>query len=336
MRHQRRRIGSPSRVRILSVPASEESVQYSTCFADGDGMSQSISAVRIAPVPKPQRSRRRSRIPLLLALLLFALPALADTAPLRLGIMPFNSTLALIKTHQPLRQHLQQALGQPVEIYTSANYDAFLRDSLAGEFDLLVTGPHFGAMCIDAGYVPLVRYNTSLQPVFVLNKSSTIQAVEDFRGKRIGLPNRLSVSAIGGLSWLREHGLTADKDFLVLEKTTHGAAIAGVAVGDLDAALTTYTPLKQVPEDVREHIRVLPTDIHMPHLMTLAHERLGKARIERIRSALQDFPATPEGEAFFRDTGYKGYLPIDDDSIAALRPYIPVVRDLMHLEEKAE
>ena len=149
-------------------------------------MTESFSASRLAPVPKPQLSRRCYQIPLLLLILLFTLPAQAETKPLRLGIMPFNSTLALIKTHQPLRQHLQQALGQPVEIYTSANYDAFQRDSLAGDFDLLVTGPHFGVMCIDAGYVPLVRYNTSLQPVFVLNKSSTIQAVEDFRGKRIG------------------------------------------------------------------------------------------------------------------------------------------------------
>jgi phosphonate transport system substrate-binding protein len=46
--------------------------------------------------------------------------------------MPFNSTLALIKTHQPLRLHLEAALKRPVEIYTSADYAAFHRDSLAG------------------------------------------------------------------------------------------------------------------------------------------------------------------------------------------------------------
>ncbi len=269
---------------------------------------------------------------LCLFLVLCSFPLLAEQQPLRLGIMPFNSTLALIRTHQPLRQHLQQALGQPVEIFTSANYDAFQRDSLAGVFDILVTGPHFGVMCIDAGYLPLVRYDTDLQPVFVLNKSSDIQGVEDFRGKRIGLPNRLSVSAIGGLRWLREQGLVADRDFLVLEKTTHGAAIAGVAVGDLDAALTTYTPLRQVPEDIREHIRVMPTEVRVPHLMTLVHARLGEAMVARTRDALLSFPATPEGEAFFHSTGYRGYVPIDDESIEALRPYVPIVRELMRLD----
>ncbi|MRR52239.1 MAG: hypothetical protein EG825_15250 [Rhodocyclaceae bacterium] len=58
----------------------------------------------------------RSLRALLFALLLVGLPAAAEQRPLRLGIMPFNSALALIKTHQPLRLHLQNVLGRPVEI----------------------------------------------------------------------------------------------------------------------------------------------------------------------------------------------------------------------------
>jgi phosphonate transport system substrate-binding protein len=256
-------------------------------------------------------------------------PLRAEKLPLRLGILPFNSALALINTHQPLRQYLQKELGQPITIYTAANYVAFQNDSLAGAFDILITGPHFGVICLEAGYLPLVRYDTTLQPVFVLRKDSKIKKVNDFRGKRIGLPNELSVSAIGGLGWLREKGLIKDRDVTVIEKPTHGAAVAAVTVGDLDAALTTFTPLKQIPEDIREHIRVMPTDIHMPHLMTLAHERLGKEKIDRLRLALASFPSTPEGKAFFDNTGYQGYLPIDNKSIEKLQPYVPIVKELM-------
>ncbi len=252
--------------------------------------------------------------------------------PLRLGIMPFNSTLNLIKTHQPLRHHLERELGQEIDIYTAANYVAFQQDSMDGAFDLLITGPHFGVMCLEAGYSPLVRYDTSLQPVFVLRKNSKIQTVDDFKGKRIGLPSKLSVSAIGGLGWLHEQGLVAGRDFLVLEEPTHGAAISAVVVGDIDAALTTYTPLKQIPADISEHIKVMPTDIKMPHLMTLAHERLGKEKIQRLQKALMSFSATQEGDAFFRSTGYHGYIPVDEESIRKLQPYIPVVTEMMKQE----
>jgi phosphonate transport system substrate-binding protein len=246
-----------------------------------------------------------------------------------MGILPFNSTLALIKTHQPLRHYLQKELGQPIDIFTSANYVAFQNDSLSGEFDILITGPHFGVICLEAGYVPLVRYDTTLQPVFVLRKDSKIQEVGDFRGKRIGLPNELSVSAIGGLGWLREQGLVAGKEFKVVDKPTHGAAVAAVAVGDIDAALTTYTPLKQIPKDILENIRLMPTSINMPHLMTLAHERLGIEKVQRLKKALASFAATTDGKAFFDNTGYHGYLPIDEESIEKLQPYVPIVKELM-------
>ena len=267
----------------------------------------------------------------LLILLLFSSLAQAQQPALRLGIMPFNSTLALIKTHQPLRLHLEATLKRPVEIYTSADYAAFHRDSLAGAFDLLITGPHFGVMCIDQGYTPLFHYKASLTPVFVVAKSAGINNVGKLKGKRIGLSNRLSVSSIAGLRWLDDQGLQAGRDFDVLEKTTHGAAIAAVAVGDLDAALTTFTPLKQVPPDVRAKVSELTTSVQVPHLMTLANNRLGSALVDQVRVALLAFPATPEGQAFFRDTGYQGYDPIAASDLKALQPYVPIVKQMMGL-----
>lgn len=257
--------------------------------------------------------------------------AWAESAPLRLGIMPFNSTLALIKTHQPLRLHLEAALKRPVEIFTAADYAAFHRDSLAGQFDLLITGPHFGVMCIDQGYAPMFHYKASLTPIFVVGQGAGLDRVEKLKGKRIGLSNRLSVSSIAGLQWLAERGLQAGVDFEVVEKSTHGAAIAAVAVGDLDAALTTYTPLKQIPADVRAKVAELPSTVQVPHLMTLAHTRLGPAGLDAVRRALAAFPASPEGQAFFRETGYLGYEAIEARDLKALQPYVPIVKKLMGL-----
>lgn len=269
------------------------------------------------------------RFMLWLALSMPLLALAAELPPLRLGIMPFNSTLALIKTHQPLRQHLETALGRPVEIYTAADYAAFHNDSLAGQFDLLITGPHFGVMCLERGYLPLFHYATSLRPIFVLRADAGIREVGQLRGKRIGLSNRLSVSSIVGLKWLEDQGLRINQDFQVYERSTHGAAIAAVAVGDLDAALTTYTPLKQVPADIRAQVTELPTSVQMPHLMTLAHARLGDRGVEQLRAALRAFPATPEGQVFFRETGYQGYDPINPADVRALQPYVPIVRRMM-------
>lgn len=282
--------------------------------------------------------RRRTVLSLPLATAALAIAAgvgaTPAAAPLKLGVMPFNSALALIKTHHPLREHLQKSLGRPVEIFTSADYFTYINETLDGRFDLIIAGPHFAVMAIDKGYVPLFRYRAVLQPIFVIRPDAGIHTVADLKGKRIGLSSRLSISSIGGTRWLEEQGLRMGRDFRISERATHGAAVAAVAVGDLDAALTTYTPLKQVPEDVRARVVVMPTEIKVPHLMTLAHSRLGKAEIERIRAALAAFAdSTPEGREFFRETGYLGYEPVAATDIKALQPYVELTRQVMGLAD---
>lgn len=249
--------------------------------------------------------------------------------PLKLGIMPFNSTLALIKTHRPLMQHLETALGRNVIVYTSTDYFTYVNELLDGQFDLAIAGPHFGVMSQSRGMTILARYKADLQPVFVVKVGSSIQTLSDLKGKRLGLSSRLSISSIGGVKWLQDQGLTLNQDYQLLERSTHGAAVAAVAVGELDAALTTHTPLNQIPEDVRAKIRVMPLDIHTPHLMTLAHARLGTVDIARTRQALQDFPDTPAGRMFFKETGYEGYCDVTASDQAQLRPFIDLTVAMM-------
>ncbi len=249
--------------------------------------------------------------------------------PLKLGIMPFNSTLALIKTHQPLTQYLESHLGRRISVFTSSDYFTYINELLDGHFDLAVAGPHFGMMAQERGMIIMARYKADLQSVFVVRADSAIKTLEDLRNKRIGLSSRLSISSIGGVKWLQDNGLKLGQDYQLIERSTHGAAVAGVAVGEFDAALTTFTPLKQIPEDVRAKIRVLPIDAHAPHLMTLAHTRLGAPMLERVRQALRSFPDSPGGRTFFQETGYQGYVNVTPADVLALKPLVALTVEMM-------
>lgn len=257
----------------------------------------------------------------------------AELKTLRLGIMPFNSALALIKTHQPLRQHLEATLGCKVEIFTSADYFTFINELLNNQYDLAIAGPHFGSMASEQNWVPLVRYQADLQPILVIANQSPIRTVSDLRHKRIGLSSRLSMSSIGGVKWLNDHGLKLGADYLVSERATHGAAIAAVAVGELDAALTTHTPLKQMPEDIRAKVHTLPLDIHTPHLMTLANKQLGTSMISKLRQALLSFPGTDAGRQFFQSTGYDGYRTITAQDMNELKPFVALTVQMMKVAQ---
>lgn len=255
--------------------------------------------------------------------------AAQDMKPLRLGIMPFNSALALIKTHQPLREHLEKSLNRKVDIFTSADYYTFVNELLDGSYDIAIAGPHFGSMASERNWVPLVRYQVDLQPVFVVSGHSPITKLTDLRGKRIGLSSRLSISSIGGVKWLNDQGLKMGTDYQLFERATHGAAVAAVAVGELDAALTTHTPLKQVPADIQSKVRILPMEVRVPHLMTLANKSLGPKAIDQIRQALSSFPATESGRGFFQSTGYEGYRAISSKDMADLKPFVALTVQMM-------
>jgi len=252
-----------------------------------------------------------------------------ELPPLKLGIMPFNSPLALIRTHQPLTAHLERSLGRKIAVYTSPDYFTHINQLLAGDFDLAITGPHFGAMAANRDMQLLFRYATDLQPVFVVRQSGPIDTPEALRGKKIALSSRLSISSIGGVKWLQDKGFVLNRDFRVVEYSSHGAAVAAVVTGEADAAITTHTPLRQIPEDVRAQVRLLASDIRMPHVMTLAHRRLGQAEIERVRRAIAAFPDTPEGKAFLIETGYRGYIPVSQGDLDSLQSFIDLTLQMM-------
>jgi phosphonate transport system substrate-binding protein len=285
-------------------------------------------SMMVADMTQLSLPRRWLLIPLLFAL--FATRAFAaDPAPLKLGIMPFNSTLTLIRVHQPLATHLEQALGRKIQILGSTDYFTHVNQLLNGDFDLAITGPHFAVMAAERGYQPLVRYAADLRPSFVVRDDSTIRTAADLRGKRLGMPHRLAIISSSGVKWLDEHGLRIHQDYRTVEFGSHGAAIAAVAAGEVDAALSANTAWGQVPESVRAKTRLLPLDIRMPHVMTLAHSRLPKADIERVRQALHSFGDTPAGQAFFRETGYQGYAEITKADLEKLRPFIDLTVKMM-------
>lgn len=261
-----------------------------------------------------------------LAGLTFRPSAEASEPTLNFGIMPFNSALTLIKSHQPLREHLQNQLGRKIDLLTSPDYFTFVNDLAEGRFDLAIAAPHFALLAKQKGYLPLLRYQADLEFIVVIPASQNWQ-VTDLRGKRIGIPSRLTIAAISGVQWLRDHNLMLGQDFFLREYPTHGAAVAAVAVGDVDAAVVAVSALRQNPPDVQRRVRPIESVLRMPHLMTLVHRRLPETLIKRIRLALLAFPTTPAGAEFMHATGYLGYIEAGDPE--RLRHYWETARRLM-------
>ena len=99
--------------------------------------------------------------------LLFALGgASADNTTIEIGILPTLSTRTILATYQPLREYVEEKLGQPVTLVTAADYRTFLDRTQRGEYRFVVTAPHYARLAqSEAGYVPMVRLTRLKPPV---------------------------------------------------------------------------------------------------------------------------------------------------------------------------
>jgi len=238
--------------------------------------------------------------------------------------------------HQPLRNYLETALNRPVMLLSSVDHAEFLRDSLNGRFDIVITPPHFGAICLQHDFVPLVRYRDEVDIIFAVRSDQNFATVFALRGRKIAFPDRMAIFTIAGVKLLEEMGMRQGMDYTHVEYPSHAAAMMAVALGMADAAVTGYPPLKQMLPDVREKLKAMPWGKSLPHLMTLALKRLGEDEIRQIRRVFERFPDTPGGRQFFMETQYMGYVQITEKDLRAIQPYAILTMDAMEEEERAE
>ena len=252
----------------------------------------------------------------------------AGAAPLRLGVHPYASTLTLINTFRPLQRHLGESLNQPVEFYTAASFDAFVDTLMSGGYDIVISPPHFAVMAMEKNYLPLLHFRTSLEPVLAVLNDSSYRRAQDFRGKRIAMADRTAFIRLVAIKWLADNGLQAGKDYQIIERPSHGAAVGAVKAGEADAGLTTTTALRQLPADLQQQMRPITTALRFPHLFTMVNARLGDVFVGRLRDSLIAFPKTEEGRLFMEKTAFGGYEPISEEKVKSLQPYVELYRQL--------
>jgi phosphonate transport system substrate-binding protein len=257
--------------------------------------------------------------------------AASEDAPLELGVFPYLSARALLGSYQPLREYLQSRLGRQVVTSTAPSFQVFHERTMQGSYDLVITPPHFARMAEQqAKYVPVSVYTKVLRSVVVVRKGPGIAQPGDLRGKTVVVPDRFAIVTLVGLHYLAEQGLRADVDFRLRISNSHASAAYVVAQSEADAAITEVAAFqKQIPAEVREQLRIAFTTGNLPHVMFLAHSRLGSARIADIRQALSDFATkTPEGRAFIDSNGFEGIRAVTEADLKAMDPYAAELRAL--------
>lgn len=266
-----------------------------------------------------------------LALLLGLGDASADNANIEIGIIPTLSTRTILTTYQPLREHLEEQIRQPVVLVTAPDYRTFVDRTQRGEYRFVVTAAHFARLAqAEAGYVPMVRVKRELRGILVTRADSNIRTIDDLRGKIVSTPENIALITMLGQQLLREHGLEPGGKVTLRAFTSFNSAVLAVQNGESDAAFTAQTALNQMPEEIRSTLRTIATTSAVPHVIFLASKKVPPKEVERMTRLLLDFSEDrPRGTRFFEQTGFLGYVRPTAAELRNLDPYVNELKQLL-------
>lgn len=252
----------------------------------------------------------------------------APPRPLEIGVMPYLSTAKLIAGHQGLRHHLERTFKRPAVLSTAPDFPGFQQRSLAGEYDLVVTGPPLAWAAYKAGVaVPVAIAARPLRIFIVVARDSSLQSVGELRGKAVGVlpPPSFAPAILGDI--LRTHGLKPGVDVeLHYDKTPYNS-VKAVALGELAAAAYPSVSLPSLPPDLLEQVKTLHVSADYPSVVFCARLAPDLPTPEAMQAALFAFVRdTPEGKVFVQEFGHDGLVAPDLRALRILDRFLPDAR----------
>jgi phosphonate transport system substrate-binding protein len=252
--------------------------------------------------------------------------AQAQNAPVfHLGVAPHTSARIILEMYQPLRQQLEKALGQPVEVVTAADFTEFARRMLLQDYDIAVTTGHQARLSqIDAGYIPLLTYSADFRAVALVPEASPIKTAKDLKGKSVLGLSPTSLVTLWGQHWLKQNGNADPLRYVSASDSVARLVLAGDAVAGF-MSLANYQSLTR---DVQAKLRFLVISDPLAGRVYMLNKRQA-AHKDKIDAALVDFADSADGKAYFQKYKLEGYRKLKPKELEAMDPYANEVRQTL-------
>lgn len=271
---------------------------------------------------------------LLLALLAFTLPAVAQGRPdkLVIGLLPGESAPTVMRLNEPMRAYLEKRLGLPVELMVGANYAATGEALRFGRLDIAYLGPvTYILQSRRARLEPFARpshekVGPTFQAVIIVPKDSPAHSLADLKGKDIALGDPASTSG----TWVPRYqllaaGLTAGKHYTLRVLGAHDAvalAVANKKVAAGGLSMPIYQRLLKEGKLDGQAVRVLAESPAIPEYLWTFREGLDPAFKEEVRQAFIHL-SDPEALKVFRA---EAFIPAVDADVDRVRSWVDAIR----------
>lgn len=242
------------------------------------------------------------------------------------GVAPHTSARIILEMYQPLRLHLEKALGMPVDIVTAPNFDQFALRGLDQAFDIAITTGHQARLLqTDADYIPLLTYKADFRAVALVLASGPYRTPTSLKGRNaLGLSPTSQVT-IWGQHWLADNSL---KDVSVKYVSASDSVAHLLVAGDVAVGFTSLANFQKLSPDLQGKLHILAQSKPMAGRVYMLNKRRAVMR-KQLETALRGFAASAEGKNYFAANKLEGYRLLQANELKAMDPYAAEVRKVL-------
>lgn len=254
---------------------------------------------------------------LLLLLLCTAQTLRAEPVSYTFAVTPQFEQRKLIAIWSPIVAELEKRTGLSIQLTSMMSVPDFEKELAKASFDFVYCNPYnIIKSKPDPGYIPLVRDRSLMHGLVLVRKDSPLSKIADLEGKTVAFPspNALGASLLVRADLARLHHVNIKPLYV----KTHSSVYLHVVNSLADAGGGVETTLQEQEPAVRDAMRVLYTTREFPSLPVAANPRVPKADREKVRKALLELSATPEGKEMFER------IPMPEPVSTSLEDYAPM------------
>jgi phosphonate transport system substrate-binding protein len=243
-----------------------------------------------SPAPStPAQTRRRA-----LGLGLLLVPGLARSSrpaeALKIGLVPYLSTRAMVGVFEPLRSHLEARLARPARLFTAADFRALADNARQGEYALALLPPHLARIAAaDWGHALVARSPLTADLVLYGRRDGLPALPDRLRGQRIATLDPLSLASLALQRWLAKQGLQIGRDVEIDHMRSITSAVIAVQRGDAIAVAGSTAQMRDMAPAETADLVPVATLATVPTVAFVAHAAVPPAEVDAWRRALLGF-----------------------------------------------
>jgi ABC-type phosphate/phosphonate transport system substrate-binding protein len=251
------------------------------------------------------------------------IPAQAEiTIAVNEGVTYFVTAQEIRDKYRDLADAIGKTLKTTVKVFPVDQYPVLRKGLDEQQYDLAFVHPaHHSLISMRDGkyrLVALTKGYTDYKARF-FTKSAALKGPADMKGKRIGMPDPDSITAVITRATLRDLGIDAAK--AEVRTTRYQDAVPFfVENGFSDIGVTASGAVVKSWQDKGGSVLLESKPVPIKHM--IASTKMSPGDIAKVRDLMLSLDKTDSGRRILAKIGYQGYEPGDEQQLAAITKWL--------------